>query len=163
VSSTTAGRALLRNRPHRLLAALLAVSLALNLFFIAGAAWTRLHPPPDEPGFDQRFSQMAAQLDLDSQQQAAFTRYEAAMRTRRAAMRLKVRPLFDAARQEIAKPQPDAARIQQLLDQAEVQHRAFQRQTIADTLAFAATLSPAQRAIFVAFERDHRGRHRPQR
>jgi Spy/CpxP family protein refolding chaperone len=164
VSTATADRALSHNRPRqRLLVALLAVSLALNLFFIAGAAWTRLHPPPAASGFDERFSRMAAQLDLRSEQQAAFTRYQAAMRARRAAMRQKIRPLIDAVRQEIARPQPDVAHIQLLLDDATAAHRAFQRQAIADTLAFVATLSPAQRATFLAIESHHWGRHPPRR
>jgi Spy/CpxP family protein refolding chaperone len=136
----------------------LAVSLALNLFFIAGAAWTRLNPPAAS-GFDRRFRQMAAELALDPQQQAAFVRYEAAMRADRETMRRRIRPLFDAVRQEIGKPQPNVAHIGQLLDQVAETHRALQHQAVSNTLVFVATLSTAQRARFVALERERWEQH----
>jgi len=151
-----------RSSRRRLVAALLAVSLALNLFFIAGAVWTDVNPPPQTAAFDQRFQAMAAQLDLAPPQQVAFAHYEAAMRSGRDALHRQVRPLIDAVREEIAKPQPDVGRIGQFLDQAAAAHRAFERQAITATLAFVATLTPAQRGTFVAIERQHweRGAHR---
>jgi Spy/CpxP family protein refolding chaperone len=139
--------------------ALLAVSLALNLFFVAGAVWTDFNPPPQTAGFDRRFRAMAAPLDLTSAQRIAFTRYEGAMRSGRDALHRQVGPLIDAVRQEIAKPQPDVSRMRQLLDQAAAAHRAFEQQAVAATLAFVATLTPAQRDTFVAIERQ-RWEHR---
>jgi Spy/CpxP family protein refolding chaperone len=163
VSAAAADGPFARRSPRRrLVAALLAVSLALNLFFIAGAVWTDINPPPQTVGFDQRFRAMAAQLALSPQQQVAFARYEAAMRSGREALHRQVRPLIDAVRQEIAKPQPDVGRIRQLLDEAAVAHRAFQRQAVTATLAFVATLTPAQRSTFVAIERQ-RWERRPHR
>jgi uncharacterized membrane protein len=163
-TAATADRAIVRKWPgQRTLAALLAVSVVLNLFFVAGALWTRLNPPPAAPGFDERFQQMAAQLALDPQQQLAFERYAAAMRAGRDNLRRQIGPLIDTARQEIAKPQPDVNHIQQLLDQAGDMRRAFQRQAVAQTVGFAATLSAAQHAKFVAFERERWGPHPPHR
>lgn len=151
-----------RSARRRLVAALLAVSLALNLFFIAGAVWTDINPPPQTAGFDERFRAMAAQLDLTPPQRIAFARYAAAMRSGHAALHRQVHPLIDAVRQEIAKSQPDVGRIRQLLDQAAIAHRAFERQAVTATLAFVATLTPAQRGTFVAIERQ-RWEHRPHR
>jgi Spy/CpxP family protein refolding chaperone len=160
VSTATAGTALPRNWPRRrLLAALLAVSVVLNLFFIAGAMWTRLRPPPAAPGFEQRFHEMAAQLDLDPQQKLAFDQYEAAMRAGREHQRRQIAPLIDAVRVEIAKPQPDVKHIEQLLDQAAEQRRQFQHEAIGRTIGFMATLSAAQREKFVAIERERWAAH----
>ncbi|HTV88047.1 MAG TPA: periplasmic heavy metal sensor [Stellaceae bacterium] len=156
MSTATAGRTVQRAWPRRrLLAGLLAVSLALNVFFIVGAVWTRFNGPPGAVDFDQRLRQMAVQLDLSPRQQIAFQRYDAAMQTGREAMRRHIRPLMDAVRQEIAKQQPDAARIAQLLDRTTAEHHAFQQLAINNTLAFVATLSPAQRSRFLAIERQH--------
>ncbi|MGE3783580.1 MAG: hypothetical protein AB7H71_12640, partial [Alphaproteobacteria bacterium] len=54
-----------------ILSAVLAVSLVLNLLFVAGAVWSRIEEPPAR-GLDQRFERIGAQLDLDSVQLAAF-------------------------------------------------------------------------------------------
>lgn len=160
MSITTAGRAMPRNWPRqRILVALLAISAVLNLFFLAGAAWTRLTPAPSPPGFDQRFRQMAAQLDLDPQQKAAFGRYEAAVQSARENLRRQVGPVFEALQQEISAPQPDMRRVDRLLDQAAATRRGFQEEAVGQTIRFVATLSPEQRERFIAIEREHRAPH----
>src|SRR5713226_3778886 len=98
------------NRPRRrLLLTLLALSIALNLFFVAGAAWSRLHARAEWPSPEQRYQRMAAELDLDSQQRIGFDRYVAAMRARAQNMREQVAPLIGAAWEEIGKPRADPA------------------------------------------------------
>jgi Spy/CpxP family protein refolding chaperone len=163
VSIATAGTTILRKWPRqRLLAALLAVSVVLNLFFVAGAAWTRLNRAPPAGGFEQRFHEMATQLDLDPRQQVAFDRYEAAVQSARENLRRKVGPLFEAVQQEIVQPQPDVARIRQLLDQAADTRRGFQQEAVMQTVKFVATLSADQRGKFIAIERAHRPPHSQQ-
>ena len=157
MSATAAGTTapVTRSRP-RLVLVLLALSVALNLFFVAGAAWIRLHPRAEGPGLEQRYQRMAAELDLDAQQRGAFDRYVAAMRSRTANMREQVAPLMGGAWEEIVKPQADAAQVNRLFDEAAEQRRQFQREVTTQTLAFLAVLSPAQRAKFVAIARERR-------
>ena len=142
---TTAGAEMRRHA----LPVVLALSLALNLFFVAGAVWTHLHAPGAPATREQRFEQMAAALSLDRQQKAAFTQYTETMRTHIETMRETIRPLVHAAWSELAKPQADEAKVMQLLDRAgNIRHDAL-RELTATTLAFMRTLTPPQRTEFV--------------
>jgi uncharacterized membrane protein len=138
-----------------LLKALLALSLALNLFFVVGALWIRIHAPPPPISTAQRFEDMAGQLGLDPQQKAAFARYSQTMRERAQSMHEAVRSQIANAWAEVAKPQADETKVMQLLDQAAQTRRHFVHDLTTTTLAFLATLSPEQRAKFVALI--HRG------
>jgi Spy/CpxP family protein refolding chaperone len=134
---------------RHLLKLVLALSLALNLFFVIGAGWIRMHAPMMPPSPEQRLQEMSGELGLDAQQSRAFADYSQAMRTRLQAMHQTIRPLIAQAWSEMAKPQANETRIMQLLDQAEQQHRAFASKLTATTLSFLATLSPEQRRKFV--------------
>jgi Spy/CpxP family protein refolding chaperone len=165
VSIATAGTTIMRKWPRqRLLVALLAVSVVLNLFFIAGffvagAPWSHLNRAVPAGGVEQRFHEMATQLALDPQQQLAFDRYEAAVQSARENLRRKIGPVFEAVQQEIAQPQPDVTRIRQLLDEAAETRRGFQQEAVMQTVKFVATLSAEQREKFVAIERERRPQH----
>jgi Spy/CpxP family protein refolding chaperone len=163
VSVVTAGRTEAGGRRSRLWVALLAVSLVLNLCFIAGAVWSRLHPPPGRMDFAERYRQMAAQLDLDPQQRAAFDRYVSAVRSRSEQMRQQTDPLMNAGWDELAKPQPDTAKVEQLFDEAAEKRRAVQHETASQTVELLASLSPAQRAKFVQIMHEWRAAWRQQR
>jgi uncharacterized membrane protein len=155
VSAVTAGPTPATGWPRRrLLLALLVVSVVLNLFFVAGAAWTRWHAQAPSPA--QRYQQMAAELGLVPEQRTGFDRYVAAMRTRTERMREQVAPLIGAAWGEIAKPQADVAQVMRLFDEAAEKRREFQREATAQTLDFLAILSPTQRGKFVALARERR-------
>jgi len=154
MSVTTAGMTRRARLPRRrVLAAILAVSLALNLCVVAGAVWSRLHAPPQTTS--ERFHRLADSLNLTSQQRVAFDNYVAAMAARGERMRQDVEPMMDAAWAEIAKPDADPARVLQLLDDAGNRRRAFQHEAVAETLTLMATLTPEQRAKFIADEREH--------
>jgi uncharacterized membrane protein len=142
--------------PRRLMLSLLALSVALNLFFVAGAAWIRLHPSAESLTPEQRYRQMATELGLDVQQRVAFDRYVAAMRARTANMRQQLVPLIGGAWEEIERPQADAAQVMRLLDEAAEKRLEFLHEGTAQTLAFLAVLSPTQRAKFVAIARPRR-------
>jgi Spy/CpxP family protein refolding chaperone len=152
-ASVAAGRG---QRYSRLLIAVLVISLVLNLCFVAGAAWTRLHAPPGGRNLVERYQEIASELDLNAQQRAAFDQYIAAMRGRADQMLQDTEPLMGAAWDELAKPQPDEAKVTQLFDQAGDKRRGFQRDATVQTMALLATLSPAQRAKFVALMRERR-------
>ena len=156
MSVVTAGRTDAGPRHSRLWVALLAVSLVLNLCFVAGAVWSRLHPPAARQDLAERYRQMAAELDLDAQQRAAFDRYVGGIRNRTEQMRQDTDPLMSAAWEELAKPQPDMSRVERLFDEAAEKRRAIQHDTTSQTVELLAALSPAQRAKFVATMREWR-------
>jgi Spy/CpxP family protein refolding chaperone len=135
-------------RPY-LWKALLTLSLALNLFFVIGALWIRVHAPPPMPSAEDRLEQMAGALGLDSQQKQAFEQYSQTMRNRLQAMRDAVQPLIGNAWSEVGKPNADEAKVMQFFDQAAQERRGFMRDLTTTTLSFLATLSPEQRAKFV--------------
>jgi Spy/CpxP family protein refolding chaperone len=158
VSATTTGAARTGQWPSRgLLLAVLAVSVVLNLFFIAGAAWTRIEAPRRAHTIEQRYARMANELDLNAQQRADFDRYVTAMRARIEKMQGKVSPVLGAAWEAAAKPQADAAEVQRLFDDAFHTRREFQHEAVSQTLDFLATLTPEQRRKFVHLARERRG------
>lgn len=132
-------------------ALLLAASLALNLFFVAGAVWIRWHAPPSPAA---RFEQIAGALKLDAKQRAAFRGYVDGLRQRAEEMRLETGPIFTAAWTEMAKQNPDQARAVQLFDEAAQKRQAMMREVAAQTGAFLATLSPQQRTDFIRLWRE---------
>ncbi len=155
MSVTAAGMSHRRGRPlRRLLTAILAVSVALNICVIAGAVWSRLHPPPAPPTFTERFHRLEDSLALTADQRAGFDRYVADMSARGEQMRRTIEPMMDAAWAELAKPDADQGRVLQLLDDATNQRRSFQQQAVTATLSLLATLTPEQRAKFIANERE---------
>ena len=156
MSVVTAGCTGAGPRRSRLWIALLAVSLVLNLCFIAGAVWSRMHPPAGRLDLAERYRQMAAQLDLDPQQRAAFDRYVAGIRSRTEQMRQDTDPLMSAGWEELAKPQPDTAKVERLFDEAAEKRRATQHEATSQTVELLGALSPAQRAKFVAVMREWR-------
>jgi uncharacterized membrane protein len=128
---------------------LLALSLALNLFFVIGAGWIRIHAPAPMPSPDDRLAQMAGELNLNSQQRQAFVHYSQTMRGLLQSMHNEVQPLIASAWSELGKPQTDEAAVMQLFDRAAQQRRNFVREITTTTLSFLATLSPEQRAQFM--------------
>jgi Spy/CpxP family protein refolding chaperone len=137
----------------RVLVILLVLSVVLNLCFIAGAVWIRWHVPARWAGPEQRYQQMARELDLTPEQRTGFDAYVAAMRTRTGKMRQQVAPLIGSAWEEIAKPQADGAQVMRFFDEAAEKRREFQREASAETLKFLALLTPAQRGKFIMIAR----------
>jgi uncharacterized membrane protein len=124
----------------------LTLSLVLNLCFVAGALWTRFQPPASPA---ERLQRVGAELALDPQQRQAFERYSETLRTHMQQMRETVEPMMSAAWAELAKPDADQATAARLFDEAGQMRRSLQRELLAPTLAFLATLSPEQRTKFV--------------
>jgi Spy/CpxP family protein refolding chaperone len=158
MSVTTAGLGRRSNGMprQRLVVAILAISVALNLCVIAGALWSRVHTPPPPATFSERLRHVENTLDLTSAQRVAYDRYIVDMVARGDQMRQQLDPLFDAAWAEIAKPDADQARVLQLFDDASTHRRAFMHDAVSATLSLLATLTPEQRAKFIADEREFR-------
>ena len=135
-------------RQHLLWVALI-LSLVLNLCFVAGALWARVQGPPAPFNIEERLQRIGSELELNPQQRQNFDHYSETVRARLQQMREAVEPLMNAAWSEIAKPQADETTVMHFFDEAAQARRGFQREMIATTLSFLATLSPEQRAKFV--------------
>jgi Spy/CpxP family protein refolding chaperone len=162
MSVTTAGISRSRPSPQRprALVAALAISVALNLCVVAGAAWNRLHAPSPPPTLSEHYHRVADTLGLTPEQRIAFDRYVADMTARGERMRQSVEPAMDSAWTELAKPDADQARVLQLLDDASNRRRAFMHDAVGATMSLLATLSPEQRAKFLTDERAYRAAQR---
>jgi Spy/CpxP family protein refolding chaperone len=145
---------------HHLVTIVLALSLALNLCFVGGALWIRIHGPPPLMNPAERLHYIGAQLALDSQQKQAFEQYSQAVRTRMQAMHKAVDPLIGNAWSEVAKPGAEEAKVVALFDEAGQTRREYMRQMAPITLSFLAQLSPEQRAKFVELIRERPWEHR---
>ncbi len=129
----------------------LIVSLAINVFFVAGLIGHFVfhaefgHPPM---GPIQRFERASHEMNLSGAQLTAFNGMIATLRQHRRETFQKNRPLFDQIWDQLAKPQPDEKAIADLLAQADANHLAFQKDATAAMESFLAALSPQQRAQF---------------
>jgi uncharacterized membrane protein len=137
----------------RLLGAVLAVSLVLNILFIAGAVWSRVEEPARRT-LDQRFEAIGAQLDLDARQRAAFDILLAEMRRRSDRVQQQVGPLYRAAWDAAGKPAMDPAQVLQAFETAFDERRRVNRETTVRMIDFLQMLSPEQRGRFVALARE---------
>jgi Spy/CpxP family protein refolding chaperone len=135
-------------RQHLLWVALI-LSLVLNLCFVAGALWARIQGPPAPFNIEERLQRIGSELELNPQQRQNFDHYSETVRSHLQQMREAVEPLMNAAWSEISKPDADEATVMKFFDQAAQERRGFQREMIATTLSFLATLSPEQRAKFI--------------
>jgi Spy/CpxP family protein refolding chaperone len=153
VTAATDGGAPAAPRKSRTLLVLLILSAALNLCFIGGALWLRVHNPPRPPMRPQEF---ADALHLTPQQRTGFEQYFHLMRARAQLMRAELEPIINQAWSEIAKAQPDQNQIDQDFQQAAEKRRAFAHDATQTTLSFLATLSPEQRQEFVTLLREHK-------
>jgi uncharacterized membrane protein len=134
---------------HPLLWAALTLSLVLNLCFVAGALWIRVQAPALPASPAERLQRVGAELALDPEQRQAFERYSENVRSHMQQIRETVEPLMSAAWSELAKPDADQATASRMFDEAGQARRSLQRELLAPTLSFLATLSPEQRAKFV--------------
>src|SRR3954467_12303373 len=143
-----------RNWPRlRPLSAVLAVSLVLNVLFVAGGVWSRVEEPAAR-GPDRRFERIGAQLSLDPAQRAAFDTFISELRSRRDKVQQRVGPLYRAAWDAAGKPAMDTAEVMRSFEAAFDARLRVNREATARMLDFLATLSPEQRARFVALARD---------
>lgn len=144
----------------RAFAAILAVSIALNICVVAGALWSHANAPPRPPTMTERFHQLAETLDLTPVQRKAFDAYVAATIARSDRLRQDIEPMLDGAWGEIGKPDADQAQVMQLLDQVSDRRRAYQHEMVEATLRLLGGLTPEQRSKFMAAERAYHAAQR---
>jgi uncharacterized membrane protein len=134
-------------RGSRLLWIALALSLTLNICFLAGLAWMHIHAPPPPLVRMQHFGDS---LNLNGDQRAAYDHFLRTLRLRGRSVREGNQPLIQNLWSEIAKPTPDTAAIAKLGDQINGNREAFLREVSSALDAFIKTLTPEQRAMLAA-------------
>ena len=134
-------------RRGRLVWVALALSLTLNVCFIPGLAWMRMHAPPPPLVRMQHF---ADSLNLTDNQRQTYEQFLRTLRLRGRFVRESNQPLVDNIWSELAKPTPDDAAMAKLGDQIDANRTAFEREASTALDAFVKTLSPAQRAQLAA-------------
>ncbi|HLJ62468.1 MAG TPA: periplasmic heavy metal sensor [Stellaceae bacterium] len=137
----------------RLLVWILACSLALNLFFVAGIAWTRLASDGTRRPPVMAYQEFARGLNLNATQQASFEHFVTALRERGRQEREVVKPLDATLWALLADPAPDQARLAVLLNERLESRGAAQREVSFAFAAFLATLDPKQHASTLDFAR----------
>jgi uncharacterized membrane protein len=134
-------------RSGRLLWIALALSLTLNICFLAGLAWMHLHAPPPPIVRMQHFGDS---LNLNAGQRQAYEQFLRTLRLRGRFVRESNQPLIENLWNEIAKPTPDASTIAKLSDQINSNRGGLQREVSTALDAFIKTLTPEQRAQLAA-------------
>jgi uncharacterized membrane protein len=125
---------------------LLALSVALNVFFVGGAIWMKSRVGRGWMRPAERIEAAAKDLNLDGRQRDALQDFLATLRTRSHQLREKNRPLIDTAWTELAKAEPDEAVLDRAFDEGTANRRAFQLDTSRALHQFLRTLSDEQRA-----------------
>ncbi len=134
--------------------AVLTLSLTLNIFVIAGLFFAHeMIRPPETPV--QHFEQAGRAIQMSDDQHTAFRSFIRTMRDNNRDLPEHNEPLTDSVWDELAKPQPDTAKISGLVDQANDNRRANQKDTGVALLAFLNTLTPDQRVQFATLARQH--------
>lgn len=134
---------------RRWLIVIVAVSLALNLFFIGATAGTAIMMREQKaPG--GRFERIAGKLQLDQGQQALFHAFMTVMRQGGKTMREANLAIW----LQIGDSTLDKAKIGPLLDKSVRNRGAFQEEVAAALAQFLDGLTPAQRARFVEASRN---------
>lgn len=123
----------------------LALSLTINVFFVGGLLWVRIHghsfPPPLE-----RIEHLVRPLGLTADQHAAFEQFLRVIRIHGRFTRETDRSLQDQIWIEIAQPTPNNGTLSRLTDQVYANRQVFQKEASGALMNFIKTLNPAQRA-----------------
>jgi hypothetical protein len=147
-----------RMRAPRLIEIVLVLSLGLNLFVAGGFAYSHWEGAAKQatpaPTPERRLDAIAHRLGLDPESTKPFKELKRSFRLAQGAFVAQNRPLVGQIWEELAKPQPEDAQIQGLLDQMAAHRRAFQAATTVALERFLASLTPEQRADFIKLMED---------
>ena len=135
---------------------LLAASLLLNVFFAGGVVYSKMTAEQlrDEPA--ARFDFVVDELGLSEAERDGLMDLRESARAQREEMRREGRPLREALLEEIAKPDFDQDRVDDLLRQRSVLFVSFLGGVMADTHDFLATLEPESKREFLAMMKRER-------
>ncbi|MFQ6017334.1 MAG: Spy/CpxP family protein refolding chaperone [Kiloniellaceae bacterium] len=133
---------------------LLAVSLALNVFFIAGVAYTKYTKGQLSETPERRIDFVAQRLALTEEQRQGLLALRERASKRRHEIRGPRNRLRAALLAELDKPAFDRDRVLVLLAEGSERRRAHFADLAAELHAYLATLSPRQREAFLAMARE---------
>lgn len=151
----------------RLAWALLAISVALNLFFVGGVVFSKLHERDGDQVSDARIAAITEELGLGDAERDGLVALRTAMRERWQAMRGNREELHDAMVDALLDPALDRDAALALAQQRSGPRDAAVADSMVALHAYLAGLSEAQRRGFAAMARDSRffreifGRPRP--
>jgi uncharacterized membrane protein len=132
----------------RLVKVILALSLALNIFFIGGLVYTKTVMDRGR-GPNPPLQALANELNLAPEQRKTFREFVQVVRTRGMALREANMSLGTQIWDELSKPQPDQGKISHDFAQVADNRRDFQTAVAQALLPFLAGLNTDQRAKFI--------------
>lgn len=132
---------------------LLALSVALNAFFIGGHVYTR-SMAHRLGGYEERSSALADRLGLTDQQRTAYRESRKSVSPKFRELRTEARPHVNRLWDEMAKPEPDAAVVDAELKALADMRLGFERDALSAARVFMETLTPEQRKAFADYARD---------
>jgi Spy/CpxP family protein refolding chaperone len=97
----------------------------------------------------ERFQEVAREMDFAGSERESFQQFFQKVRRETLQMREGNRPIMQRIWRELDKEHPDQATINQLIDQATENRRAYQKDMATALAGFLSTLTPAQRSRFV--------------
>jgi len=133
---------------------LLALSVALNAFFIGGHVYTRSLSHRLGGAGEERASALAGRLGLNDEQRTAFRDSRRAVGPKLRELRAEARPHVNKLWDEMAKPQPDEAVIDAELKTIGDMRLGFEREALASARTFMKSLTPEQRRSFADYARE---------
>jgi uncharacterized membrane protein len=131
----------------RLVTVALALSLALNVFFIGGLLYSKLVPPTPP------LIALGRELNLTPDQRKEFQSFVQVVRKRGAALRDTNGKVSLQIWDELSQPKPDEQKLTALFAEVADNRRDYQTAVASGLLPFLETLTPEQRQRFVEISR----------
>jgi len=128
---------------------LLAVSLALNLFFAGGVIYMKLTAERMTGLSDQRLEAVAERLELSDDRRAGLEALRERMRSRMATLREERQAGRENMLAELAQPKLDRARLSELMHQGMAARGELFEELLVELHAYLGTLSDEQRRSFL--------------
>jgi Spy/CpxP family protein refolding chaperone len=133
----------------------LALSVALNLFFLGGFVYAKFYGPPHHvfagkgpPGGPRSIDDLGKELALDERQVGSLRQLFGELRRVNEARVKELRDLRENLVIEIRKPQPDVVAVERAIDRAAALRAEMQKVAFKMSNDFAATLPPEQQEKF---------------
>lgn len=140
----------------RALGFLLAVSLAVNVFVVAGVVYTVYKEQHATASAEARVDLVADELGLSAEQREALALLRERAAIRRSAMKETLSPAQAAVLQQVSEASFDRDRVKALIAEWNEERQLYYLTSSEDLHEFLMTLTPEQRRSFLAMAREHR-------
>lgn len=138
----------------RALGFLLAVSLAVNVFVVAGVLYTVYKEQTATASTESRVDLVADELGLNAEQREALTLLRERAAIRRSAMKETSAPAQAAVLQQVSETDFDPERVKALIADWNAERQLYHLTFAEDLHGFLMTLTPEQRQSFLAMARE---------